>query len=173
VVVTYCDNILDWHLYNFFFFFFFFGNGVSLCSPGCPKTCSVVQAGLKLRDPPASASQVPELRELQPLPGIISKFCTCNQDDDWAGEMAQWLGALAALAEDQTDLGSQQTRVGLLIISCSSSPGESDFPFWPPGHLQVPGHTQTHTNHIYTQIRRKQIVNKQTCIKILGSLMLT
>jgi hypothetical protein len=27
-----------------------------LCSPGCPGTCSVDQAGLKLRDLPASAS---------------------------------------------------------------------------------------------------------------------
>jgi hypothetical protein len=31
---------------------------VSLCSPGCPGTHSVDQAGLELRDPPASASQV-------------------------------------------------------------------------------------------------------------------
>jgi hypothetical protein len=31
---------------------------VSLCSPGCPKTQSVDQAVLELRDPPASSSQV-------------------------------------------------------------------------------------------------------------------
>jgi hypothetical protein len=30
----------------------------SLCSPGCPGTHSVDQAGLELRNPPASASQV-------------------------------------------------------------------------------------------------------------------
>jgi hypothetical protein len=30
---------------------------VSLCSPGCPGTHSVDQAGLKLRNPPASASE--------------------------------------------------------------------------------------------------------------------
>jgi hypothetical protein len=35
---------------------------VSLCSPGCPGTYSVEQAGLKLRDPPASASQVVGLK---------------------------------------------------------------------------------------------------------------
>jgi hypothetical protein len=29
-----------------------------LCSPGCPGTHSVDQAGLELRNPPASASQV-------------------------------------------------------------------------------------------------------------------
>jgi hypothetical protein len=45
------------------FKFFFFGGGgpdrVSLFSPGCPGTHSVDQAGLELRNPPASASQVP------------------------------------------------------------------------------------------------------------------
>jgi hypothetical protein len=38
--------------------FFFFRDRVSLCSLGCPGTHSVDQAGLKLRNPPASASQV-------------------------------------------------------------------------------------------------------------------
>jgi hypothetical protein len=36
----------------------FFRDRVSLGSPGCPGTHSVDQAGLKLRDLPASASQV-------------------------------------------------------------------------------------------------------------------
>jgi hypothetical protein len=35
-----------------------FWDRVSLCSPGCPGTHSVDQAGLELRNPPASASQV-------------------------------------------------------------------------------------------------------------------
>jgi hypothetical protein len=35
-----------------------FWDRVSLCSPGCPGTHFVDQAGLKLRNPPASASQV-------------------------------------------------------------------------------------------------------------------
>jgi hypothetical protein len=41
---------------NFFFF------GFSLYSPGCPGTHSVDQAGLKLRNPPASASRVLRLK---------------------------------------------------------------------------------------------------------------
>jgi hypothetical protein len=35
-----------------------FQDRVSLCSPGCPGTHSVDHAGFKLRNPPASASQV-------------------------------------------------------------------------------------------------------------------
>jgi hypothetical protein len=38
--------------------FWFFRDRVSLCSPGCPGTHFVDQAGLELRNPPASASQV-------------------------------------------------------------------------------------------------------------------
>jgi hypothetical protein len=41
-----------------FVLFCFFQDRVSLCSPGCPGTHSVDQAGLELRDLPASASQV-------------------------------------------------------------------------------------------------------------------
>jgi hypothetical protein len=37
-----------------------FRDRVSLYSPGCPGTHSVDQAGLELRDPPASASRVLE-----------------------------------------------------------------------------------------------------------------
>jgi hypothetical protein len=39
-------------------FFVCFGDRVSLCVPGCPGTHFVDQAGLELRNPPASASQV-------------------------------------------------------------------------------------------------------------------
>jgi hypothetical protein len=37
---------------------YFFRDRVSLCSPGCPGTHSVDQAGLQLRNPSASASQL-------------------------------------------------------------------------------------------------------------------
>ena len=56
-----------WHGFCFLFLFvcllvfvfcFLFWHRVSLCSPGCPRTHSVDQTGLVLRNPPASASQV-------------------------------------------------------------------------------------------------------------------
>jgi hypothetical protein len=37
---------------------FFFRNKVSLCIPGCPKTLSIDQTRLQLRDLPASVSRV-------------------------------------------------------------------------------------------------------------------
>jgi hypothetical protein len=45
-------------LFVFCFCFCFFRDRVSLYSPGCPGTHSVDQAGFKLRNSPASASQV-------------------------------------------------------------------------------------------------------------------
>jgi hypothetical protein len=41
----------------FFSFVLLFQDRVSLCSPGCPGTHSVDQAGLELRNPPAPASR--------------------------------------------------------------------------------------------------------------------
>jgi hypothetical protein len=48
----------------------FLRDRVSLCSPGCPGTHFVDQAGLKLRNPPASASQVLGLKACATTPGL-------------------------------------------------------------------------------------------------------
>jgi hypothetical protein len=40
-----------------------------MCSPGCPGTHSVDQAGLELRNPPASASRVLGLKACATMPG--------------------------------------------------------------------------------------------------------
>jgi hypothetical protein len=47
---------------------------VSLCSPGCPGTHFVDQAGLELRNPPASASQVLGLKACTTTPGLVVTF---------------------------------------------------------------------------------------------------
>jgi hypothetical protein len=49
--------------------FLFFQDRVSLCSPGCPGTHFVDQAGLELRNPPASASRVLGLKACATMPG--------------------------------------------------------------------------------------------------------
>jgi hypothetical protein len=54
-----------------FCFLFVFWDRVSLCSPGCPGTHSVDQAGLELRSPPASASQVLGLKACATMPTLM------------------------------------------------------------------------------------------------------
>ena len=75
-------------VFRFFclFVFLFFPDKVSLYSPGCPGTHFVDQAGLKLRNLPASASHVLGLKACATTPGfrflenlkkwgIWQKFC--------------------------------------------------------------------------------------------------
>jgi hypothetical protein len=54
--------------------FLVFRDRVSLCSPGCPGTHSVDQAGLELRNPPASASRVLGLKACATTPGCLWLF---------------------------------------------------------------------------------------------------
>jgi hypothetical protein len=56
---------------GFFMFVCFvcFRDRVFLYSPGCPGTHFVDQAGLELRNPPASASQVLGLKACATMPG--------------------------------------------------------------------------------------------------------
>jgi hypothetical protein len=55
-------------LVTFFFFFLVFQNRVSLYSLGCPGTHCVDQAGLELRNLPASASRVLGLKVCATMP---------------------------------------------------------------------------------------------------------
>ena len=94
-------------LFFFFFFFFFcFLDRVSLCSPGYPGTQSVDQAGLKLRNPPASASPVLGLKACattaQQVTFILRDtiMSTFSLIFIWPGEIVHCLKALGALAED-------------------------------------------------------------------------
>jgi hypothetical protein len=54
---------------------------VSLCSPGCPRTHFVDQAGLELRNPPASASRVLGLKACATTSSFLHCFlkemCVC------------------------------------------------------------------------------------------------
>jgi hypothetical protein len=63
-------------------FFFFSQDRISLCSSGCPGTHSVDQAGLELRNPPASAYQVLGLKAYATTPGNFV-FDTSKTHTDW------------------------------------------------------------------------------------------
>ena len=63
-----CYFLFGWVL------FFFFWDRVSLCSPGCPGIHSVDQAGLELRNLPASVSQVLGLKLCTTTPGLPLTF---------------------------------------------------------------------------------------------------
>jgi hypothetical protein len=60
----------------FFFLFLVFRDRVSLCSPGCPGTHFVDQAGLELRNSSASASQVLGLKACTTTAGLHFSFKT-------------------------------------------------------------------------------------------------
>jgi hypothetical protein len=68
-------------IYFFVFLFLLLRDRVSLCSPGCPGTNSVDQAGLELRNPPASASQVLGLKACATMPGQSYFFNVVNHTE--------------------------------------------------------------------------------------------
>jgi hypothetical protein len=83
----------------FFFVCLFvcFRDRVSLCSPGCPGTHFVDQAGLELRNLPASSSQVLGLKACATIAQPTMIFLVLEEEIE---DMAWWLRALAALTKD-------------------------------------------------------------------------
>jgi hypothetical protein len=70
------------HLFFFLFcfvFFLVFRDRVSLYSPGCPGTHFIDQAGLQLRNPLASASQVLGLKACTTMPSCYSSSYYVHQ----------------------------------------------------------------------------------------------
>jgi hypothetical protein len=67
--------------FGFFVGFFFFQDRVSLCSPGCPESHSVDQAGLELRNLPTSASRVLGLKACATMPSTVACFYNPSTPD--------------------------------------------------------------------------------------------
>ena len=82
-----CTTMFIETLFVFVFVCFFFQDRVSLCSPCCPGTHSVDQAGLELRNLPASASQVWALKTFQAETLFVNnqKLQTprCPSSEEW------------------------------------------------------------------------------------------
>jgi hypothetical protein len=66
-----CELFISFHSDFFFFFFLVFRDRISLYSPGCSGTHFVDQAGLELRNPPASASWVLGLKACTTMARLI------------------------------------------------------------------------------------------------------
>jgi hypothetical protein len=96
------------------FFLFWFGFGflvilvfrdrVSLCSFGCLGTHFVDQAGLELRNPPASASRVLRLKACATMPGAIVILMVHHHQPQYfvntPSSLADWLNKdLRSIAE--------------------------------------------------------------------------
>ena len=77
-----------------FLVFLVFRDRVSLCRPGCPGTHSVGQAGLELRNPPASASQVLGLKACATTAQLAHSF----NPSTWEAEAGRFLKFEASLA---------------------------------------------------------------------------
>jgi hypothetical protein len=60
---------------------FFFKDRVSLCSPGCPGTHSIDQAGFELRNSPACASQVLGLKTCATIARRKNNFLNKNKNN--------------------------------------------------------------------------------------------
>jgi hypothetical protein len=106
---------------NLFLYFIFcvcvLRDRVSLCSPGCPGTHSVDQAGLKHRNPPASASQMLGLKACATtaqLQKSTSKVKTNKYfyKQTRSNKMFQWVGASGTKRDYLSSIPSTHTVEG-------------------------------------------------------------
>jgi hypothetical protein len=93
---------------SFFFFFLVFRDRVSLCSPGCPGTHSVDQAGLELRNPPASASRVLGLKACATTPGSACRIL--------------WRSSIGVPSFQMTQVGTELSSAAPFVSGSPSFP---------------------------------------------------
>jgi hypothetical protein len=93
-------------LFCLFVCLFVFQERVSLYSPGCPGTHFVDQAGLKFRNPPASASRVLGLKVCATTPGVYSLLkCPVGTGVRASDQPGCWACILEATALSPTEPG--------------------------------------------------------------------
>ena len=85
----------------------FFRDRVSLCSPDCPGTHFVDQAGLELRNLPASASRVLGLKAFATTPGRVEVIVSC----ELGTELESSVRAIITLKERAMSLAHPSTAI--------------------------------------------------------------
>jgi hypothetical protein len=115
-------------LFCFVLFCFVFQDRVSLCSPGCPGTHSVDQAGLELRNLPASASQVLGLKACNTTSRLANISYSLQGSPKvpkipiWSGDMAQQIRSACCQADNlslipETHRVEGETKFSQLSVS--------------------------------------------------------
>jgi hypothetical protein len=106
------------YVFFLFFIFVFFLDRVSLYSPACPGTHFVDQAGLELRNLPASASQVLGLKACATTPGmtVYLRYTLVNKQKS---QPHLYIGTNANLQRQrQVDLSEFQASQGFIVKLC-------------------------------------------------------
>jgi hypothetical protein len=85
-----------------------------LCSPGCPGTHFVDQAGLELRNPPAPASRVLGLKVCATMPGYLSVFYLLLSDVPSTRLVPQSL-----THRDKKDMDTKSGSCSSFFFTCS------------------------------------------------------
>ena len=127
-----------------------------MCSPGCPGTCSADQAGLKLRDSPACASQVLGLiKSVSQPPGLYllhvcahARVCVCVCV---CTRMQAYYGTCVDIREPLAIVSSHLLPHGLVQrIPQQQMPLPTESSCWPSFYLlrhslilSFPGHPKT------------------------------
>jgi hypothetical protein len=155
-----------------FFVCFVFQDRVSLCSPGYSGTHSVDQAGLKLRDPPVSASQVLGLKACATTAQLkCMSLDVLNPDrqnagsskDFWSvGLLLQYEAGLWAALDSFSAFSRPRAARGagkrpLLFCGQSSPHTRSIISLSPQGCAGRPCHCVTHSSRFTGQLALFQV----------------
>jgi len=102
---------------KFSYFILFFWDRVFLCISGCPGTHSVAQAGLKLRNLPASASQVLGLKACATTPGSKFSYSVCFtwMDSDSRLSSGALSSVLRIMISESVQVGA---GIGAVFLNC-------------------------------------------------------
>ena len=135
-------------------FCFVFRNRVSLYSPGCPRTHSVDQDGLELRNLPASASQVLGLKACTTTARLDYFFKNRLIEGYFSRHSPQWELRLLLISIEKTDVTHRDIGhyVTYTFKLCSTLVAS---------RRNRCGHTNLHTTHDPSITSQESDISKQ------------